>query len=294
MKVRFEHIEGNDRALTRVRNAMMQYAPDDMSFVIDDDHNFDVDLVIMWVFGRCGRTKRRIAKIQAHGVKYAIMQIALRTTCNPDVVDWMPVWEDAELIWSYYDLPQLAIDDGIEPTFIDRFYRSHLGVDSTVFRPTDADKKYLAVTVSRGSLGEGTQEVAKAALRVGGKVAHLGPPDSRITWVDNYQNISDEELADLYSSAYYVSGLRRTEGQDLPAGEGLLCGARPLIFNRPDQVDWYGEFSVILEDTQERQTIRDLADIFAGEYNPVTPQEIERARQVLSWRTFAEGFWSWL
>lgn len=292
MRVRIEPAEQNDRGVNRIRNALLSYAPDGLEFV-DDHTDFDVDLLVVNVNGRCGRTKRRIAKAKSFGADIAIMQISIKSTRNPSVVDWMPVWDQAKVIWSYYDLLQMAIDEGVEPTFANRFYRAPLGADSDVFSPTGAEKKYLALTVSHTYLSESAREVIKAVNKVGGKVAHLGP-NFGIDWVDNYHNISDEGLANLYSSSCYVSGLRRIEGQDMPAAEGLLCGARPIVFDRPDQADWYGEFSVVLPETSRAQIVEDLVEVFDGEYDPVRQEEIEKARDVFSWKKFAEGFWSCL
>ena len=295
MRVRIEPAEQDDRGVNRIRNALLKYAPSGIEFT-DDPEDFGIDLLVMNVNGRCGRTKRRIAKAKSFGIDIAVMQISIKSTANPSVVDWMPIWDQAKLIWSYYDLIQMAISEGIEPTFADIFYRAPLGADSNIFKPTGAEKKYLAMSVSHTYLSESTREVIKAAEIVGGRVAHLGPPIGKddIDWVDNYHNISDEELADLYSSCYYISGLRRIEGQDMPAAEGLLCGARPLVFDRPDQVDWYGEFSSVLTETHRDQIVEDLVEIFGREYIPVTQEEIEKAKSVFSWEKFARGFWSCL
>ena len=293
MRVRIEPAEQKDRGVNRIRNALIKYAPSDLKFT-DDPLDFDIDLLVMNVNGRCGRTKRRIAKAKSYGVDIAVMQIALKSTRNPSVVDWRPIWDQSKLIWSYYNLTQWAIDEGVEPTFADRFYRAPLGADSDVFKPTGAEKKYLALSVSHTYLSESTREVIKAVEIVGGKVAHLGPFIG-VDWVDNYQNITDEELADLYSSCYYVSGLRRVEGQDMPAAEGLLCGARPIVFDRPDQADWYGEFSIVLPETNRDQIVNDLELLFYYSPTPKVEQwEIEKAKDIFSWRKFSEGFWSCL
>jgi hypothetical protein len=289
MRVRIEPAEQNDIAINRVRDALKKYAPEDIEF-IEDHAEFNVDLLVMMVNGRCGRTKRRLAMAKKFNADIAVMQIALITTRNPDVRDWLPVWDEAALIWSYYDLPQIALEQGVEPTFAHKCYRAPLGADAEVFKPSGAEKEYLAITVTKGYLTESTREVLRAARRAGGEVAYVGPPTG-IGWVHEFHNITDEELADLYSKSHYVCALRRNEGQDLPAAEGLLCGARPVVFNRPDQADWYGEFSIVLDEIDKNQIEADLVKVFQSEYEPVTPKEIARGRYVFSWRRFAGGFW---
>ncbi|MHC4748318.1 MAG: hypothetical protein ACYTFW_00445 [Planctomycetota bacterium] len=297
MRVRIEPAEQNDMAITRVRNALKQYAPAGLEF-IEDPGEFDVDLLVMNINGRCGRTKRRIAKARNYGAEIIILQISLLSTINPDVRDWMPVWDIAKMIWSYYDLPQIAIDQGVEPTFADKFYRAPLGADSETFKPSGAEKKYRAITVTRGYLTESTREIIRAIRQAGGEIAYVGPHMEGLEHVHElhqFENVSDEKLADLYSSSYYVCALRRNEGQDLPAAEGLLCGARPIVFDRADQADWYGEFSVVIKETGRDQIERDLATIFKEHPEPeVHRYEIEKAKEVFSWQKFAEGVWSWL
>jgi hypothetical protein len=291
MKVRIELAEKNDPAINRVRNALKAYAPDHMLFD-DNPREFDVDLLVMMVNGRNGRTKRRIAKAKTYNADIAIMQISLISTRNPLVEDWMTIWDDAKLIWSYYDLPEIARQQGIEPTFSDKFYRSPLGADSKVFKPSGAEKEYLAIAVTKGYFAESTREILTAVNHVGAKAVYVGKHiDELHDGIDQFENITDEELADLYSKSYYVCALRRREGQDLPAAEGLLCGARPVVFDRPDQADWSQSFITIPEINEER-IISDLIEIFQGKYNPVTGSEIERAKESFSWRAFAEGFWS--
>lgn len=297
MRVRIEPAEQNDRAITRVRNALKQYAPAGLEF-IEDPGDFDVDLLVMNINGRCGRTKRRIAKAQSYGAEIFILQISLLSTQNPSVVDWLPVWDVAKMIWSYYDLPQIALDQGVDPTFADKCYRAPLGADSETFKPSGAEKKYRAITVTRGYLTESTREIIRAIRQAGGDIAYVGPHMEGLDHVHQlhqFENVTDEELVDLYSSSYYVCALRRTEGQDLPAAEGLLCGARPIVFDRPDQADWYGEFSVVIPENGRDKIERSLATVFDTVPEPeVRQREIERAKDVFSWQKFAEGVWSWL
>lgn len=291
MKARIELAEKNDPAINRVRNALKAYAPEHVVF--DDNHKeFDVDLLVMMVNGRNGRTKRRIAYAKTYNASIAIMQISLISTRNPRVEDWMPIWDEAKLIWSYYDLPEIARKQGVEPTFSDKFYRSPLGADSKVFKPSGAGKVYLAIAVTKGYLAESTREILTAVRHLGAKAVYVGQHIDRLgDYVDQFENITDEELADLYSKSYYVCALRRREGQDLPAAEGLLCGARPIVFDRPDQADWSSSFITIPEISEER-IINDLVRIFRRKYNHVTESEIEHAKESFSWKTFAEGFWS--
>jgi hypothetical protein len=202
----------------------------------------------------------------------------------------MPIWDEAVVIWSYYDLPEIARSQGIEPTFSDKFLRSPLGVDSDVFKPSGSEKEYLAIAVTKGYLTESTREILAAARHLNAKAAYVGPHIRGLEDADQFENITDEELVDLYSKSYYVCALRRSEGQDLPAAEGLLCGARPIVFERPDQSDWSPSFITIRE-TEREQIIEDLKVVFDGEYDPVSREEILIAREVFNWELIVKDFW---
>lgn len=291
MRVRIEPAEQNDIAINRIRDALKKYAPDGLEF-IENHADFDVDLLVMIVNGRCGRTKRRMAEARKYDANIAVMQISLASTRNPFVKDWLPVWNYAERIWSYYDLPKIAREQGIAPTFESVFYHAPLGVDSEVFKPSGAKKEYLAMAVTKGYLTESTREILAAVRHFGVVAAYVGPHINGLKDVDQFTNITDEELADLYSKSHYICALRRLEGQDLPAAEGLLCGARPIVFDRPDQT-WSPSFLTIPEVDRE-QIIQDLIKVLRSDYAPVTQSEIEYAKEIFDWQTFAEGFWSWL
>lgn len=291
MRVRIEPAEQNDIAINRIRDALKMYSPDGLEF-IENHADFDVDLLVMIVNGRCGRTKRRMAEARKYDADIAVMQISLASTRNPFVKDWMPLWSYAKRIWSYYDLPQISRDQGVEPKFEDKFYHAPLGVDSDVFKPSGARKEYMAVAVTKGYLTESTREILAAVRHFGVMAAYVGPHINGLDGVDQFTGITDEELADLYSKSFYAPALRRLEGQDLPAAEGLLCGARPIVFDRPDQT-WSPSFLTIPEVDRE-QIIGDLIKVFRSDYAEVSQSEIEYAKEIFDWQKFAEGFWSWL
>jgi hypothetical protein len=203
---------------------------------------------------------------------------------NKVIDEWVDVWDGANLVWSYLDLPE---------SLIPNFYHAPLGVDSGVFHPHDVDKEYLVLVSSKNYLSESTREVFKAAEAVGGKVAYLGRDLGR-EGVDYYTEITDGELAELYSKCRYVTGLRRTEGFELPAAEGLLCGARPIVFDRTHYLDWYKDFAVTIPETHRDQIVEDLIRAFKLPYRYVTISEIRRAQKIFNWKDIVEDFWRWL
>ncbi len=279
------HIESkDDLAIGRVIKALKKYAPAYVEFVDEDN----AELIILHIIGRLERTTRRIEKILDSGAQYAIIQYCLKSTQKKSALDWIPVWENAELVWSYLGLPEVTAQDG--GTFPSNFYYAPLGVDSTVFKPQHKEKEYFILTSGKGYLSESVREVIIAAEKYG-TVAHLGP-DIGKSGIDYYTDISDKELVELYNKCKYISGLRRIEGFELPAAEGLLCGARPILYDRPHYKNWYGGLAVFIPETHRDQIVEDLVLVFTKEYEPVTFNEIEEARYRFDWEAIINGFWS--
>lgn len=265
------------RAMWRVSKALRRYVPRDVCVV---DASQEADLHVLHVIGSYPKTAIRSRE-------YAVIQYCWKTAGEHD---WPAFWNAARLTWSYYSLP---LDQ--------RFYHAPLGVDGGVFRPNSSVRDVDVVTSGyvAGRGAEAIEEVAEAARWCRRQVLHVGPRDiqgmssrSEDTW-RNAQDITDEELARLYGSAWWVSGLRYVEGFELPAIEGAACGARPIVFDREDMRQWYdglAEFVPELEDSHE--VVDALIDVLSGSPRHVTATEREALLKRFSWEIIAEGFWS--
>ena len=285
MKVYIEPAEQNDRAVKRVIGAFAKHSPKHIEFVRKPDK---ADMVIMQINGRLQRTRRKIEKLQRLGIKFCMIQYCLKSTMNKDVDDWLWLWEQAQLVWSYYDLKSIASKEGHE--FWVRFYHAPLGVDSEVFQPQYKDILYTVLTTGKSYVAESVREVYHATQYLDLTMAHLGK-DFGKPGVTYYDGIFDSRLVELYNSCLYVSGLRRNEGFELPAAEGLLCGARPILFDQPHYRDWYGGLAVYIPETERGQIIKDLVNVLSSTYKPVTRGEIYDAREIFDWKKIIEGFW---
>ena len=91
-----------------------------------------------------------------------------------------------------------------------------------------------------------------------------------------------------------MSGLRRIEGFELPAAEGLLCGARPIMFDRPHYRDWFNKWAIFIPEGNREEVLQSLIDVFQQEYRPVTLEEIAEARQLFDWQSIINGFWRYI
>lgn len=244
------------------------------------DRPSDLDVVVIQVIGRLEHLKAKVAQLDK---PYALVQSSVRSTKNPNTKDWLEVWNGAVAVWSFYDLYELCREDGLEPDF--NFYHAPLGVDE-VFQPTD-DGLLYEICTSGTYLTESVRECIKATK---GRVAHLGE-EVNLPNVDYYTELSDEELARLYGRCLYVSGLRRTEGFELPAAEALCCGVRPILFDKPHYRQWYDGLGQFIPEDSRENVIETLQELFSIPYVPVSTEEIKEARKRFNWDEIIEGFY---
>lgn len=239
----------------------------------------ELDLQVMHVTGRNEQLKRRTAALNK---PYAIIQHSLRSTRNPNCKDWIEVWDGAVAVWSAYDLYELCRQDGLTPSF--NFYYAPFGV-AEVFHARPVTKRYL-IGCSGDYVTEGVRECIKAARH---RVLHLGK-ELNIENVDDISGVSDDKLAELYSRCHYFSGLRRTEGFELPAAEALLCGAVPILYDQPHYRKWYDDFGVFITENSRGEVIEQLEQVLAVS-RLLTDDQIAKARQLFDWDRIIEGFY---
>jgi hypothetical protein len=174
-----------------------------------------------------------------------------------------------------------------------------LGVDAGIFYPRSVDARYdsgeverfVIATCSQHALSEGVKECVVAAKRLGLRAFHLGHELRRGEDVVCRSGITDMELAYYYAQSLYVSGLRRVEGFELPAAEGLLCGARPILYDQPHYRKWYDGLAVFIPEESREKVTDSIETVFRSEYKPVQPSEIEEAKRRFNWQTIVTGFW---
>lgn len=274
------------KALDRVNDALIEYAPSYVEFVDTED---EANLIVMHVAGRRNRILRDVRKIEANRQQHAIIQYSQRDTQRPDVYDWLAIWKHARVVWSYLDLNHYMQERGhYKP--MHQLYLAPLGVDTTAFYPHGGEREYTICTSGRLYMTESIREAYHAAQRVGGKVAHLGP-DFNKPGMDCYSGLTDNEVAQLYSKCQFVAGLRRREGFELPAAEGLLCGARPIVFNRRHYIMWYGDWAEYIPERNRSDVIDDLERLFRQGARPATEEERIQAALKFHWPNLVKGFW---
>lgn len=284
MKAHIMPIPVESHGLRRVAEALVRHAPPGVEMVDQDE----ADLVVLHVIGRQDRNRARAERLTKRGQRYAVVQYCVRSTMRPSTEGWLPLWENAVTVWSYYDLKALCIEDGTPTNF--EFYHAPLGADG-VFHPRNGEREYVIATHGVAWTAESVREAYHAAMRVGGEVFHLGQKFRR-DCMTCMTGIDDDTLAKMYSRCEFVACLRRTEGFELPAVEGLLCGARPVCFDRDHYRQWYEPWAVFIQEGSREEVIDSLEVVFHEGARPVSDAERRAVRTLFNWEAVVGGFWS--
>jgi glycosyltransferase involved in cell wall biosynthesis len=287
------------RGIHRVAQALATYAPPGVEIVtgrVTPDAiviEGGVDLFLCHVIGPEG-WEPYLDYFRQVKARYAVFQYCLETTTWPGVDRWTDFWQGAEVVASYYPLQDYwEAYSGSLMLVTPKFLHTPLGVDTTVFYPRPSvDKEYIVGTSGYVDGMEVISDWGKVIAGTGGRQFHLGPQTLRIPHVPVCYRlgISDAELAFYWSQCRYVSGLRRTEGFELPALEGLACGARPVMFDREDARQWFGDHAEYIDEGGDIP--RQLDQLLRRPYRPVTAEEIAWVKETFSWQTMAEKFWA--
>jgi hypothetical protein len=272
MKAYFDN-PTNSIAIDRVVLNLERYMPKSIKRVADKNK---ADLIVMHVFGRNNHIKM---EIESNKKQYAVIQYALKSTRNPDPKDWETIWNNAKVVWSYYDLKG--------------FYHAPLAADPDVFKRTNVDRDYLIGTLSVKACYEAEciGEAHLATFRTRGKAIHIGEtliPNPIVRYVSG---ISDAELVDIYNRCKWFSCLRRKEGFEVTAIEALLCGARPIMFDTPNYRQWFDGLVEFIPESSVVNTAKHIGRVITGEPKPVTDAEIEEIKRRFNWKSIIEGFW---
>jgi glycosyltransferase involved in cell wall biosynthesis len=223
---------------------------------------------------------------------YVLIQHCFLTTEQPPTGSraefWLPLFRSARLVVSHYDLPSLAGASDFP------FLRLPLGVDGRVFYDRQrAQRPACVLTTGHDPAGEAIRECRDAAARVNQPMIHVG---SHFDFMGDgclvADRVTDDRLAELYSEARYVSGLRRGEGFELPVVEGLACGARPICFDLPAYRQWFEQYAVFVPDADSATLTDAITEILSTPPRPVSPDERDRVLEVFSWPRICHEFWT--
>jgi len=268
-------------AMQRLSYALAVNAPRGIRIVGDPR---EADLQVLHVIGTDALEEVRAPRYVA--IQYVTNMLA--------AAEWAPIWRDAALVWSYYDL-QAAVEAEGTP-----FLRLPMGVDGATFKLPAAGARDIGIVTTgyvHGPGAEALEEPAAAAHACGLSTVHVGPslPEGMGArpprWTSEF-DIPDRRLVELYQQARWVSGLRHAEGFEMPVLEGLCCGARPIVFDRPDAAHWFGDHAVRVPESEGPELVDMLVRRMADAPKPVTQAERAAVLETFDWQAVAARFWA--
>ena len=206
---------------------------------------------------------------------------------NPMV--YKSLFENALAVYSHLDLASVF------PELKHKFIRGPWGVDPDKWMksPNSPYKPYIILNTGEIAETEGIKECIVAAENANKKLIHVGThlPYTNKSY-SNVSNLSTRDMRDTYNASLYVSALRRFEGFEKPAMEGLLCGARPICFDTPLYRFWYGDLAEYVPESTEAITSSAIQKIFEGERREVTLEEQNLAIEKFGWKNVSINFWN--
>lgn len=277
------------QAMYRVSTALREHLPCEIAETPED-----ADLQILHTIGH-------LAERHLRNDNYAIIQYCSRSKTADqsslvDLTPWEPLWEKAKVVWSYYDIPsELEKDHWLN----DKFYLAPMGVPKLFLEPfpVEMERDYGVMTSGyvSGPGAEAIEEVAIAAHKLSMNVLHLGPHPKGMHFFpprwSSVLNVTDEQLSMYYHRCLWVSGLRHIEGFELPIIEGLMCGARPIAFDRPETRRWFDKHAYLIPECHGKELVEHLMLFMKNPPVAVTDAEREIVARKFNWETIVRGFW---
>lgn len=268
------------RAMYRVANALERYAPDGIHVVQTPE---EADLLVHHVIG-------------SEAIDYkptkpcAVLQYCVNSATPEGSAPWRPLWSRARVVWSYYDLTTHMPSDAC-------FYYAPLGIDPIFRAQVGNSPRDIGLLTSGYVNGQGQEAIEEPILAARGHgltTVHLGPLPTGLRILKDIDitgaGIPDTKLVGLYRRTQRVSGLRYVEGFELGCVEGLACGARPVVFDRPEMRAWFnGHAEFVPEDEHLEEA---LARVFAVEPEPVSESERAAVLARFNWKSLVSEFWN--
>jgi len=289
MKIFIKTIAANSFCYSKISEAIKRFSPSNYEFI---NNPKNADLFILFINGRFHHFTLFIEEFKK---PYVVFQSCIRSTRHKHTSVWRYMWENAKLVWSYYPLNKYIKDDGGNWS-IPNFYHSPLGADETIFT-MDETKTKRFITMSSGwdeSLDNNSEHIKEVHIAAGiaqKEVFHLGKFDNHPPHVFVEHNISDHDLALRYQECHSVVGLRKIEAFEMPLIEGLFCGIRPIVFDRPHYRLWHDQWGIFIPESSPGNIITNLLEIFNNGIQPITKKEREEAVSMFNWKKIINGFW---
>jgi len=270
MRVFFPYDPRISRAMERIRQAFIRYAPPGMEFVNSPGPS-DIH-VINWVGQNPREHHPKDEQLQAAPTlpltsKFIVLLHNGNWFWPQYEREFQDLMRRASLIVTYsrdllgFDIPGvLETPWGIDPEI---FYRAPMG------------KTWTIMATGYVADGEGIDAIFNACYIAQLSMIHVGGVLNG-SWVQptytRVENVSDQDMRSLYNRSRFVSGLRRDGGFELPAIEGYACGCQPIVFDHPHMKRHYGDFATFVPSVPRQDLARILIPILR-EPKDLTPDQ---------------------
>ena len=131
-----------------------------------------------------------------------------------------------------------------------------------------------------------------ACGNISAKLCHVGGrlPEVKVgRWCDRFEGVSDGHLRTLYNSAEYVSGMRREGGFELPVIEGYACGCQPIVFDQPTMHKYYEDFALFVSNVPRYDLAKRLVNLLLPKKSIRPDPKILKRFQ---WRQVMRRIWT--
>jgi glycosyltransferase involved in cell wall biosynthesis len=250
-------------AFTRISEALHKHAPDWITWTQSLD---DAELLFAHIIGS-GEEKW----LQIDKPKIIFQHCYFTAGCVP----WHEYWKKAKLTVSFHDLTKYVSDSF-------NFYPMPLGADPHIFNHIyTGPRPYKAIVTGEVYETEALDKVFEAIKSIEKAMIHTG---RNFGWDKKYYKnssfVPDEVLVKYLNASEYVPSLREHEGFELMAIEGLMCGARPIVYDL-DTYRWYKKYAEIID--PDADITQQLINIFKNTARIVTPEERTEIVNTFSW-----------
>lgn len=206
---------------------------------------------------------------------------------------FVDMFRQAKMVYSYYPLEKfLPTMEGIN------YMRRPWGVDANLFyKMPEVKKTYTCLATGYVASTEAIMELYRACEAVNGKLLHVGGPlDAEVgvlnpIFYERVIGLTDDDMRRAYNSCHWTSALRRHEGFELPAIEGLLCGSQPICFDIPDFYNhWFSDFATFIPHASVGKVTEELIKLFKT--TPLISQDkIDKVKEEFNVNKLAGEFW---
>jgi glycosyltransferase involved in cell wall biosynthesis len=263
------------RVMYRINGEIKKYAPSWVNFVQSPEK---ADVQILDVIGP-GSFEF------LYKDKYILMEHCLITANMPSAEYLQERLSKAILVAGYLDMLGYLEFNNFN------YFRTPWGADPKTFFPLDLKKKYSLFSTGHVAQTECIDAGYEAVKRCGTEMVHVGHDFNFGKGFLHFEDIDDSRMNSLYNQCYYVMGMRKIEGFELPIIEGLLTGTRGICLDYPVYHYWYGDLVKYVKDGEVDEVATQLVDILNSNYKPVTKDEINYVKEKFSWKVIMNTFW---